>query len=406
MSIYRVILGISTLIYASFIVNYPPSFYNDDSYFFVQGIEHFSVIDFAPHFPGYPSVILLGKLINFFLEDATLSFFILSSFCAVLLPWVIFEYISKMKNEKIAFLAAIFTISSPYLMNLSLSMLSDSIGLFFLFLSLNILERNYYKATGILVALSFFARPSYFVIYLAGLVYLKLYKQEAVKPVFIYFCLTSIFFIVFLLSNDGFLYIKEAFRFIVGHFQLWGTGQNSDVTWWDKLFIIENLPYILLIGIIFKFDKKYSLLYFIFFFYFIWIIFAQNPDNTRHLIPLIIIANILLAAIVQQQTSLIIIIIVSHLFFLSSYQEKSSPIDQIAKKIQHTNRIIISNRSIEILRNIYHFQVADNYYQASSKYLIDNKPTYIITTKVPKNRSYLTFKGRFIGESNYYLIEK
>ena len=66
----KIFIGITTLCYAFYIFSYPPSFYNDDSLFLTNGINHFSTIDFSPHFPGYPALIILGKFINLFLNDA------------------------------------------------------------------------------------------------------------------------------------------------------------------------------------------------------------------------------------------------------------------------------------------------------------------------------------------------
>ena len=406
MSKYKVIIGIITLIYAYFILNYPASYYNDDAYFFAKGIEAFSVIDFAPHFPGYPALIILGKIINIFVNDAKLSLFMLTAFCAIFLPFIIFIYIAQLKDEKTAFFAALLTLSSPYLNHLSLCMLSDSVGLFFLFLSLYAFQKSKYKTSGVLVAVSFFSRPSYLVIYVTGFIYITVLKREALKPLLTCFLVTSFCFLCFLFLQDGMLYLNEGIRFISGHFELWGTGQHSEENWFDKIFILANAPYLLLLLTIIKFEKKFILLYTIFFTYFIWILLAQNPDNIRHLIPLTILGNIFLASLLKEHIVWIILTLCLNLYILLSFQAKYSPIDQIAQTIQHKEKLILSNRSIEILRDIYHFQVADKYYQEWSTYLSQNKSLYIITTTIPIKGEATSFKGRFIGEQDYYLITK
>ena len=68
MNKYKIIAYIFTLFYAVFILNYEPSFYNDDSLFLTRGIDNFSVIDFSPHFPGYVVIVILGKFINIFVN--------------------------------------------------------------------------------------------------------------------------------------------------------------------------------------------------------------------------------------------------------------------------------------------------------------------------------------------------
>ncbi|NQY54473.1 MAG: glycosyltransferase family 39 protein [Campylobacteraceae bacterium] len=195
-SFYKIFIGISTLAYAYFIFSFPASYYNDDSLFLRNGIINFSVIDFSPHFPGYASLILFGKSLNFFLQDAKESLFILTATYAILLPLVVFLYIKKIHNENIAFISYLLTLSSPYLVNLSLSMLSDSMGLFFLFLSLYLMEDKKYKLSGLMVSIALFARPSYLILFLITFIYLMFLKKESLKKIFISFFITSVFFLL------------------------------------------------------------------------------------------------------------------------------------------------------------------------------------------------------------------
>ena len=165
MNKYKIIAYIFTLFYAVFILNYEPSFYNDDSLFLTRGIDNFSVIDFSPHFPGYAVIVILGKFINIFVNESKYSFFLLSSLCAVFLPLLVFFYVKNFADEKKAFIVFLISISSVYLMNLSLSMLSDSIGLFFFFLSLHMYELKKNKLTGFVFSVALFSRPSYLIFF-------------------------------------------------------------------------------------------------------------------------------------------------------------------------------------------------------------------------------------------------
>ena len=226
MSFYKIIALISTFVYAVFIFTYPASYFNDDSLFLARGIENFSVIDFSPHFPGYPSIIFLGKIINFFVNDAKYSLFILTALSAVLLPLVLFLYTEKLKDEKTAFVVFLLSITTPYMMNISLSMLSESVGLFFFFLGLYFIELKKYKLSGVILALSFFSRPSYLIFFIAGFIYLYIFKKDSLKPLLIWFFSTFVLFLLFILVNNGMLYFYEGVRFVEGHFSLWGRGQN------------------------------------------------------------------------------------------------------------------------------------------------------------------------------------
>ncbi|WP_321779563.1 glycosyltransferase family 39 protein [Sulfurimonas sp.] len=407
-SLYSISIAIATLAYGLFIFSYPPSYFNDDSLFLANGILNFSIIDFSPQFPGYPSVIILGKTLNYFIDNHKYSLFILSAGAGILLPLMLFLYVKAIKNEKVAFFTFLLSISSVYLLNISLSMLSESVGLFFFFLSLYLLEIKKHNLSGVFLAIAFFARPSYFVLYLAGLVYLYFYKKDSIKDVLIPFIFTTILFLIFIYLSNGMLYFYEAKRFIIGHFSIWGTGQHSEISWLSRIFIIENLPFIFLIfffkTFFLKHKEEYLLLYILFLSYLLWILLAQNPDNIRHLVPLIFIATIFLATLLKNQKILLSLLICFNLAYTLSSKAKLSPIEQIISKIKTTDRIIFSNRSINILKNNLNTTVFDNYYVDSSTYYKEHSKYYEITSKKPTKVMYKTFKGRFLGEDNYYLI--
>ncbi len=403
MKFHKIIIGISTLAYAYFILSYPISYYNDDSLFLSRGIEHFSVIDFSPHFPGYVSLILLAKFINFFLLDVKLSLFALSSFCAIFTPFIIYLYVKKIKNKDVALIAFFLSLSSPYLNNFALSLLSDSVGFFFLFLALYLLEDKKYKMSGIILSLAFFARPSYFVFYAFGLLYLVFFRKEALKSILIYFFLSFILFFLYIYITNGNLYFIEAKRFILGHFNIWGVGQNSSYTWFSNVFTLINLPFLLLF--IFKYDKKFILMYIFFISYFLWIIFYQNPENLRHLIPLVFISTILISKVLENFKSIVFFILILNISFMFSFTQKYSPIMQISKLINKEKFILVTNHSIELLRES-NFLVVDKFYKANASYISKNDNVIIITTakkELPKSRAFF---GRFIGERTTYLYSK
>ena len=403
MNFYKISIGILTLFYALYIFNYPPSFYNDDALFLSNGVENYSIIDFSPHFPGYPFIILFTKFINLFINDSVFSLFIFTSFCAILLPLIIFLYVKELRDERRAFIAFLLSLTSPYLVNLSLSMLSDSVGLFFLFLGLYLFEKNRDKTSAVIFAIAFFSRPSYLIFFIVGFIYIFIFKKKRVKTLLLYFLLTTLFFLVYIFITNGMLFLYEAKRFIVGHFSLWGTGQNTNLTWFENIFCLINLPFVLLIYAFYKFEKKLVLLYILFFSYLLWILFAQNPDNIRHLIPLIFFSIVFISKTLEKQKVLPLLIICFNIYSILLFNQKLSPIDQIIKEIDEQNRVIISNRSIEILRNSLENRVFDHYYINSSKYLMENKKIYLISTIKPLTKYFKEFKGRFVGEQSFYL---
>lgn len=317
---------------------------------------------------------------------------------------MVFLYIKKIHNENIAFISYLLTLSSPYLVNLSLSMLSDSMGLFFLFLSLYLMEDKKYKLSGLMVSIALFARPSYLILFLITFIYLMFLKKESLKKIFISFFITSVFFLLYIFAYNGELFIIEGIRFTQGHFSLWGIGQNSDVSWYLNIFNLSNIPFLFLFFI--KFDKKYFLLYLLFIGYFIWIIFAQNPENLRHLIPIVLLASILVSPILDKYKFLLFLTVIFNIYTIFSYTNVLSPIDQIIEDIKedkNSKKIIISNHSIEILKSSLENKVFDKYYINSAIYYRNNKSSYEISTSVNALSDFKIYKGRFIGERKYYI---
>ena len=405
MNKYKIIAYIFTLFYAVFILNYEPSFYNDDSLFLTRGIDNFSVIDFSPHFPGYVVIVILGKFINIFVNESKYSFFLLSSLCAVFLPLLIFFYVKNFADEKKAFIVFLISISSVYLMNLSLSMLSDSVGLFFFFLSLHMYELKKNRLSGFAFSVALFSRPSYFIFFVIGFIYIYFTNKKSLKEILIYFLFGTFLFLSYTFFYNGYLYIEEAIRFTQGHFELWGVGQNSDIKWIDNILKFENIPYLLLIFSIFSFKKEYIFLWILFLSYFLWMIFAQNADNIRHMIPLVFLANIIIGVSIKNKTLILVSFLIINLYAHSFYKEKFSPIENIANYINNSELMIITNRGVEILREKLENKIIDGYYKNSANFIANNKKSLIITTNKPKDKNYKEFKGRFIGEHNLYLFE-
>ena len=407
MSLYKNLVYFITFLYGIYILSFEASFYNDDSLFLSRGIDTFSVIDFSPHFPGYVVIIILGKFINLFINDSRYSLFLLTSLSSILLPFLLFFYVKLLSNEKNAFFVFLLSISSLYLKNLSLSMLSDSVGLFLLFLSLYLFELNKSKASGFVCSMALFARPSYFIFFISAFLYIYFTDKRRLKNLFIFFILGTFCFLVYTFLYNGYLYVEEAIRFIKGHFQIWGIGQNSDISWSDNIFRFENILYLFLFFAIFKSKKEQFFLWFLFFSYLFWMIFAQNPDNLRHMIPLVFLANIIIVLSFKNITFFIPLFLILNLYSYTKYDAKISPIEQVLEKIKNdknSDKVVITNRGIEILREKLENKIVDNYYKNSADFVLKNQDYYKITTEKQSSEKVEIFKGRFIGEHDLYLI--
>lgn len=403
---HAIILSISTLAYALYIYSFPLSFYNDDSLFLARGIMEFSIIDFSPHFPGYVSLILLGKGINFFLHDAKLSLFILTASLSILTPVIIYLYVRLISNAKVALSSFVLIITSPYLVNYSLSLLSDCVGFFFLITSLYLMKKKEFKLSGVILGIALFSRPSYFVFYIAGAIYFYIKQKEAIKPILFGLIIISLFFVAVIYITNGNLFFIEAQRFIIGHFTIWGNGQFSTHSWFENIVHFENLPFILLFFCL-PLKKEFYLLYTLFIAYFIWIIFGQNPENMRHLIPLAFFASVFIAQ--RFSKYILILIAIFNLTVTLNYLEKYSPLEQIIQSFDEKEHIIITNRGVEVFRN-KDFIVLDKFYRSRVKAFEKknkNKDNSIyISADANEFKKPTVYKGRFLGERSLYLTQK
>ena len=48
---------------------FPVALDSDDALNFAHGVTRFSVLEFAPHFPGYPAFIWLARLLNLLTQN-------------------------------------------------------------------------------------------------------------------------------------------------------------------------------------------------------------------------------------------------------------------------------------------------------------------------------------------------
>jgi len=154
----------------------------------------------------------------------------------------------------------------------------------------------------------------------------------------------------------------------------------------------------------FAYDKKLNLYYVFFIVYLVWIILAQNPDNIRHLIPLIFIANILISSYLSKYSYYFVLFIVFfNISIITNYSSNLSPIEQIITDISDKDKTIITNRGIEILRNYQNNPIIDKYYVHSSNFFKNQNKVYTINTEQSNKEINTMYKGRFIGEKKLFL---
>lgn len=309
---------------ASLWTDVPPS---DDALFFSRGLVHFSVLEFSPHFPGYPGFIALGRLLLPFSDTPLHALGGLSMGVAALLPVVLAWTISRLGGR--AFFGYALGLGMPLLPCLGVSWLSDGCGLLFFALGVAAIAKPSPVAHGWVAwgwgglawGMALICRPSYGVmVAVLGLFCLIWGGSDAAWDhsskgrwrrrwaLVLGGCAVVLPAFGLVLAWEGGAYVEEGRRFLIGHTTLWGhtawSPSDGDPSWADSL---TNLPggrvwAASLAGLLIVWSlwslARHSLqslsirigLLVTVSVVLVWALLMQNPDNPRHLAPVVLLA--------------------------------------------------------------------------------------------------------------------
>ena len=290
------LLAVSVFFYYLHFFNWQIS--TDDAFNFVRAVERFSVLEFRPHFPGYPGFIAAIHLFTFF-YDTSLQALIAYTSSSILSMALLCAYLVYLLTKSLPMMLLSFScfIVCPLLLGLSLSGLSDAPALMLLCAGLLFVYKRQAFLMGGAIALMLATRPSYLPFAISFLLFIPLFenKKQALLIAIIPILLTGLLCFLFLMSKDGVSYFYEGFRFTQGHFLIWGNTsaaqeQSSVLAWftriihlmgWQGAFLLVITLFVSLL------DKAYFIkaLAILTIVYLLYILVAQNPDNIRHFAP-------------------------------------------------------------------------------------------------------------------------
>ncbi|WP_417831475.1 hypothetical protein [Terasakiella sp.] len=391
---------------AVWLFSFAPSLSNDDAYFFLRGIERFSILEFRPHFPGYPGFILLGKaLYGLGLSPlSALSFLSLSM--ALAIPVLCLLCVEK--NRLAVFLCAL---SMPLLPYLGLSLMSDGAGIAFFLATLWQYRKGNFTISGLLLGGALACRPS-FVIFAAIFIIAAIVKDKKAALPFVLACIIlCLLFLLGLLAIEQMPLVWEGWRFIEGHFLLWGntTLGTNKLSWFDSFSRIPGgVAYFLALslGLAFSlYSHRKSILLFIVIFGWGWILLFQNPENLRHLALPLILSLIFIAKTDHLINKIALYSLIALQVFISNqmniHSPRLSPLELTRQHLLNESADkVITHHGVHYLHDrLPNSHVFDKYYP----YQVDF-PLWDVSTTAPSSLSKIkVFPARMMGEQSYYI---
>ncbi len=436
--------------------HYPLALSSDDALNFARGIERFSVLEFRPHFPGYPAFIVLARALQS-LTASALANVQLSLLATTLLPLAAAAVAgqlvvgaapmksaqrgtnapSSVPAAQAAGVAALLLMSQPLLWAAGLSGLSDPLALLWLLLLLlaGLAQRSW--LAGLLLGLLLATRPAY----LPLVVSLPLWPHLLgfARPWRALLYASAMVLLVALLSlgfvwwHDGAAYFSEGLRFSAGHFQIWGN-TSADAggplqQWlmslqmgfgWPLLVAAAGLMALMLLRLLrWRMAPAHSVAAYLLLLmalgYGLWMLWGQNPANLRHSLPLLLLVLILLA--VQLAGKMILWLPMVVVLILNGAQrvQWTQPLPPLQQALQRfaaepQSQWLGSNYGVNLLTAaLPQHAVVDMYYPSSQVVLAQqahaNKSWRLSASPVASATLITEFSPRFPGERRLYLYQ-
>ncbi|WP_232323313.1 hypothetical protein [Photobacterium sp. J15] len=458
---YVVIMLAAYVAWGLWISRFPLALTSDDALNFSRGVERFSVLEFRPHFPGYPAFIVLSRLTALWCESAIAPVWV-SLLSAAAIPFLVARLIIILSGSwPAATLGCLLVLMQPLLASVALSGLSDSAAIVWFLLAMIAAMQQKSWMVGLWIGLMLATRPSYFPLAL-GMAIAPLLKSYAGFRLGAYFkaslaiaCIGALS-LLFIWFYDGAAYFEEGARFTQGHFAIWGNTAEGDsssfwqwvtslkdgIGWFGLIFVAVSLLHAgfwrAIAGIVSPTlsstelkKQQLTLLAIIALLYWVWITIGQNPDNLRHWAPVLILFLVVFpvqqSCLIQTATVGSLRMKVAYVFGTGSIvyclvlgypsvygTSRQAPIQQAIEWIKANPRVKVvgTNYSVNLLRDrLGGHGIYDMYYPSSQLALIDaDKRTPQSAWRLsgmPLNNKCLVakFEPRFIGERRLFLYQ-
>ncbi|WP_429235297.1 hypothetical protein [Aeromonas salmonicida] len=401
---------------------FPIALDSDDALNFAHGVTRFSVLEFSPHFPGYPAFIWLARLINLLVDD----------------PARAVQWASLLGTSLLAPLAALLTVrlwhrpalltpiwllvlALPLTPTLALSGLSDGPALAAWLGALLALQQRRMALAGLLVGLLLALRPSYFVLALLPLWLGMAQKGTRVRFV-LPIALVGLTSLLFVWQADGWAYFSEGRRFTDGHFTLWGNtaaAHGDRLLSWARTFNDQLTPLwplwmgaLLVLPLWQRSKGQTTALFPLWTLYWLalllWTLFGQNPDNPRHLAPITLLGILLLAGWLPRCGDVLTTLAALLLLCVTLTPPALPAMVQATRVAEKACPALVTQWGVRLLRETTPLAVTDGWYRGDARLALaqgacrlSRRP--IATGDMPAPNQLHWFSPRFHAEPGIWL---
>ncbi len=374
------LLALLQLAWLGWLLTFPVALDSDDALNFAHGVVRFSVLEFSPHFPGYPAFIWLSRLINLAVDDPARAVQWASLLGSSLLaPLAAFLTVRLWQRPSLLVPVWLLVLALPLTPTLALSGLSDGPALAAWLAALLALQQRKIALAGLLLGLMLALRPSYFVLALLPLWLGMAQKGTRVRFV-LPIALVGLACLLFVWQADGWAYFAEGRRFTDGHFTLWGNtaaAHGDRLLSWARTFNDQLTPLwpllmgALLILPLWQRSKDHnatpSVLWTLYWLVLLlWTLVGQNPDNPRHLAPITLLGIVLLAGWLPRRGELTAMLGALLLLLCTLTPPVAPAMTRAARLAEQTCPALVTQWGVRLLRETTTLPVTDGWYRGDT----------------------------------------
>lgn len=302
--------------FAVWLASHPPALPSDDALFFARGLSRFSVLDFAPQFPGYPGFIALAHLILPFASGPTAALFCLTVAIALAIPPAAAAVAWRIsRRADIALACFAITLGTPLLPDLGLSLLSDGAGILFLLVFLALMPAHKDQSqrpsiswlAGAALGWALCCRPSDAALFAGAFLAVAWRLPRATPRMLGGALIVGLPTFAALYAHEGALYFWEARQFLTGHTLGWGHtpfSAGARESWYGAIAAVPAGRAIAALTLAAawltlvrtrRVPPALAAAGWAFAAHLAWIILMQNPYHLRHLAPLAVLGGLMVA---------------------------------------------------------------------------------------------------------------